>query len=269
MGFQNLVQAGASGIIYDDFILYAGNDTFEESNFPAEEEGMGWGAKAVLKLCKTVQKKPCIVYFDNFLSSLELIHYLRYNYGIFSLGTMRSNRLRSAANKLKTDKVLKSQGRGSFCQTVCNKTKLSLVKWNDNKCVILASSYSDAYPVSKVKRYCKIKKRKIEVNYPNIVKHYNAHMGGVDLADMLIALYRTEMKTRRWYLSIFSQLLDICVNNAWLMYRRDNSRKGIKKGKLLKEFHLEIYRALLDKGKNVDTHTSNFLKCDPSYLKRF
>lgn len=265
-GFKNLVRAGASGIIYD-FFMYAGNDTFEESNFTAEEESLGWGAKAVLKLCRTVQKKPCIVYFDNFFSSLELIHYLRDNYGIFSLGTMRANRLRSAANKLKTDKVLKSQGRGSFCQTVCNDTKLSLVKWNDNKCVILASSYSDAYPIGKVKRYCKIKKRKIEVNYPNIVKHYNAHMGGVDLADMLIALYRTEMKSRRWYLSIFSQLLDICVNNAWLMYRRDNSRKGIKKVKPLKEFRLEIYRALLDKGRNVDKTTIKDLNPDAKIKK--
>ncbi|KAF9810156.1 hypothetical protein SFRURICE_012189 [Spodoptera frugiperda] len=49
-----------------------------------------------------------------------------------------------------------------------------------------------------------------------LVKQYN---------DMLIALDRTKMRTRRWYLSIFSQLLVICVNNAWLMYRRDNFRK--------------------------------------------
>ncbi|CAH0730745.1 unnamed protein product, partial [Brenthis ino] len=253
-GFKNFVRAGASGIIYD-FFLYAGNDMFVECSFTEEEEGLGWGAKAVLRLCKTIKKKPCIVYFDNFFSSLELIYHLRNTYGIFSLGTMRTNRLRSATSKLKSDKDLKSLGRGSFSQTVCNKTKLSLLKWNDNKCVILASSYADAYPTTKVKRYCKINKRKIDVDYPNIVKHYNAHMGGVDLADMLIALYRTEMKSRRWYLSIFSQLLDICVNNAWLMYRRDSTRKRIKKVKTLKEFRLEIYRALLQKGKNVDTTT--------------
>lgn len=258
-GFKNLVRAGASGVIYD-FFLYAGNDTFENCYFTDEEEGLGWGAKAVLRLCKSIKKKPCVVYFDNFFSSLELIYHLRNSYGIFSLGTIRSNRLRNAASHLKTDKDLKKQGRGAFSQTVCNKTKLAVVKWHDNKCVVLASSYADAYPKTKVKRYCKEKKQRIDVDYPNLVKHYNAHMGGVDLADMLIALYRTEMKTRRWYLSIFSQLLDICVNNAWLLYRRDMQRKGIRKHKALKEFRLEIYMALQHKGKHVDIRSVEDLK---------
>ncbi|XP_060810101.1 piggyBac transposable element-derived protein 3-like [Amyelois transitella] len=249
-GFKNLVRAGASGIIYD-FFLYAGNDTFEDCNFSEEEEGLGWGAKAVLRLCKTITKKPCVVYFDNFFSSLELMYHLRHEYGIFSLGTFRANRIKSGAEKLKSDKFLKIHGRGAFSQVVCNKTKLSLVKWNDNKCVILGSSYVDAYPTTKIKRYCKVKKQRVEVLYPNIVKHYNAHMGGVDLADMLIALYRTEIKSKKWYLSIFSQLVDICVNNAWLTYRRDNKRRGEKKYKGLKKFRLEIFKSLLKKGKSM------------------
>ena len=45
-------------------------------------------------------------------------------------------------------------------------------------------------------------------------------MGGVDLADMLISLYRTPYKTRRWYLRVVVHLLDICKVNAWLLYRR-------------------------------------------------
>lgn len=36
--------------------------------------------------------------------------------------------------------------------------------------------------------------KKVPVSYPNIVKEYNAHMGGVDLADMFVALYRTGLK---------------------------------------------------------------------------
>ncbi|XP_061717480.1 piggyBac transposable element-derived protein 3-like [Cydia pomonella] len=249
-GFKNIVRAGASGFIYD-FFLYTGQDEFEDCGFTEEEAALGWGAKAVLRLCKTIKNKPCVVYFDNFFSSLELIYHLRHTYGIFSLGTMRSNRLRDSQTHLKTDKELKAQGRGAFCQTTCNENKVAVVKWNDNKCVVLASSYSDAYPLSTVKRYCKIKKQKINVQYQNIVEHYNAHMGGIDLADMLVALYRTEMKTRRWYLSIFSQIIDICVNNAWLMYRRDSKRKGIKKYLGLKQFRLQIYQGLLKADKRA------------------
>ncbi|KAH9640927.1 hypothetical protein HF086_015622 [Spodoptera exigua] len=52
-------------------------------------------------------------------------------------------------------------------------------------------SYVDAYPVESVKGFHKKSKGRIDVPCPQIVRHYNRHMGGVNLADMLIALYRT------------------------------------------------------------------------------
>lgn len=97
---------------------------------------------------------------------------------------------------------------------VCNKSRLAIVRWNDNKPVTLISSYVATEPVEKIKRYCKEAKGKVDVDCPQIVKEYNKHMGGMDLADMLISLYKTPFKTRRWYLGIFAQLVDICINNA-------------------------------------------------------
>ncbi len=58
------------------------------------------------------------------------------------------------------------------------------------------------------------------IQCPKIVKVYNRGMDGVDLSDMLIALYRIEVKTRRWYLNLFWHCIDICKVNAWLLYRR-------------------------------------------------
>ena len=46
-------------------------------------------------------------------------------------------------------------------------------------------------------------KKKVRTDCPNMVKQYNAAMGGVDLADMLIELYRTKIVTRKlWYLKL-------------------------------------------------------------------
>ena len=45
-------------------------------------------------------------------------------------------------------------------------------------------------------------------------------MGGVDLADMLISLYRVKVKTKRWYIKVFWHLIDISKVNAWNLYRR-------------------------------------------------
>ncbi|CAK1594386.1 unnamed protein product [Parnassius mnemosyne] len=245
-GMKLFVRAGVSGLVYD-FIPYGGEDTFRNHSFTEYEESLGLGAKVVLALCKTIEDKPAVVYFDNFFTSLELIHHLRQEYGIFSLGTIKSNRLRGCQNKLLADKVLAKKGRGASSQIVCNDTKLAVVRWYDNKPVTLASSFVDSHPMGKIQRYSKDTESRVEVNCPQIVKQYNAHMGGVDLADMLIALYRSNFKTKRWYMTMFSQSLDICVNNAWLLHRRDHADP---KDRLpLKKFRIQIVSELLHKNR--------------------
>lgn len=69
-------------------------------------------------------------------------------------------------------------------------------------------------------------------------------MGGVDLADMLVALFRTEMKSHRWYLPIFSQILDMCVNNSWILYRRHIAVNNVQRLSL-KKFRHHIIQGLL------------------------
>lgn len=116
-----------SGMIYD-FMLYAGETTFRGIYFTDEEETMGVGAKIVLALCKTIKTPASVVYFNNYFSSLELMYLLREKYGIFSLGTIRQNRLQRADKLLVADKLLEKKGRGSFSQIVCNKNNMSVVK---------------------------------------------------------------------------------------------------------------------------------------------
>lgn len=242
-GFKVFVRAGVSGIVYD-FLVYGGEDTFRFTTFSEEEESMGLGAKVVLALAKSIRHPACkILCFDNFFTSIELMHRLRNEYGIFSLGTVRSNRLHGAQEKLPTDKNLKKKGRGSHAQVVSNRNKMVVAKWYDNKCVTVASTFVDSYPLQTVPRYNKILRKKVPVPCPRMIKEYNSKMGGVDLADMLVALYRTELKGHRWYLPLFSQILDICVNNAWLLYRRSTNNKI--KLMPLKEFRYEIYQSLL------------------------
>lgn len=248
-GFKIFVRAGISGFVYD-FIVYGGDGTFtQHQNFTQEEMTMGLGAKIVIGLCQSIKNAPCTaIYFDNFFSSLDLLYVLRYNYGILSLGTIRTNRLQNC--DLQDDKVLRKKGRGSFCCRSDNTNKITCVKWYDNKAVSLVSTYVSIEPVTTAKRYDKNQKAKVDVACPNIVKQYNAHMGGVDLMDMLISLYRIPLRTRRWYLSIFAQMVDICLNNAWLLYRRERELLGIEAKKLsLKEFRRLVAQSLKLKNK--------------------
>lgn len=238
-GFKNYVRAGVSGMIYD-FVLYGAEDTFRFHTFTEKESSLGFGAQVVIALCKSIKHKPAIIYCDNFFSSPELFYLLREEYGIFGLGTIRTNRIRGAENKLPTEKQMKKKERGNYAEVVCDKNKLAIVKWHDNKVVTFVSSFVAAEPVNTIRRYCKDQKRKVDVQCPQVVKEYNKHMGGVDLADMLIALYKSPFKSRRWYLGIFAQMLDISINNAWLLQRRVGNRNLS-----LKEFRFEIYQGLL------------------------
>ena len=45
-------------------------------------------------------------------------------------------------------------------------------------------------------------------------------MGGVDLADILIALYRILLKSKRWYIKVFWNLVDIAKVNGWIFLMR-------------------------------------------------
>ncbi|KAF9794047.1 hypothetical protein SFRURICE_001515 [Spodoptera frugiperda] len=139
-GFKNFVRAGVSGIIYD-FLLYGVDDTFRGLVFTEKEATIGLGGMVVIALCQTIKKKPAIAYADNFFMSPGLTHILREEYGIFSLGTIRTNRLRGCQALLPTDQQFKKKKRGSSAQVVCNKNKLAVVKWHDNKVVTLISSY--------------------------------------------------------------------------------------------------------------------------------
>ncbi|XP_045495949.1 piggyBac transposable element-derived protein 3-like [Colias croceus] len=188
-GFKFLVRAGTSGMVYD-FFAYDGANTFQGIQFSKwEEDYLGVGGKTVLRLCRTISN-PILstVYFDNWFTSLELIYYLRNEMGILSLGTLRKDRLRNC--KLMSDKVMMKKGRGIF-QVLCDNSKrIAITKWMDNKCIHIASSFCAQDPVSTIERYDKKLKKRVVVPCPNVIKVYNKHMGGVDIADMLTSLYR-------------------------------------------------------------------------------
>ena len=72
-------------------------------------------------------------------------------------------------------------------------------------------------------------------------------MGGVDLCDMLIALYGVKIKTKRWYIKICWHVVDVAKVNGWLLYRHHQTQLGIarKKIKTLKTFSIEIGEVLI------------------------
>lgn len=173
------VHCGISGFVYD-FVPYGGEDTLRKLAFTDEEkQNFGFCNQVVISLSKTVTNPAySVLYYDNYFSSPDLMHYLRDKKGMLALGTLRSNRSRQY--EIKSDKELRQQGRGSFCQKIDNINKVTIVKWYDNKSVLMCSSYCDAYPLSTIKKVYKVwnQRRRKNCNYmskSDKISCWNAH----------------------------------------------------------------------------------------------
>ncbi|XP_046389336.1 piggyBac transposable element-derived protein 3-like [Ischnura elegans] len=240
-GIKIFALAGVSGIVYN-FKVYVGKGTI------ASTSKLGVSGDIVLELLNTVPKnKNFKIFFDNWFSSYHLMLALK-NYGFLAVGTAKVCRL--AGCQFETEKELKKAGRGSYDCRSDIKNKITAIKWYDNRSVHVISNYIGVEPIGKAKRWSQEQKSQIEIPIPAAIQQYNANMGGVDLNDMLVSLYRTNIKVKRFYLRIFFHLLDLSVVNAWLLYRRHNKQKQ-EKGMTLVEFKADICNALLQAGKLV------------------
>ncbi|GLD62746.1 piggyBac transposable element-derived protein 3-like protein [Lates japonicus] len=136
---------------------------------------LGVGANLIIQRCKTI-KNPFTVY-------------LKESFGLRSLGTIHKNKLKGCT--LEDDHALLREGRGSYDYRVDNGAEVAVVKWVNNKPVTLASSCVAVSPFKKVRCFSREERRRVGVPCPNIVSQYIVHMGAVDLADMIVALYHT------------------------------------------------------------------------------
>ena len=245
-GFKNFVRAGQSGLIYD-FFFYTGAKSAGKEKCTAKD--------VVLKLCSNIERGCNFkLFYDNWFATLDLGLELK-EQGILTVATIRSNRL-SGCN-LRSEKELKKQGRGSFSYMTDQNSGITVIKWCDNKCVHLVSTYIGINSVGTVKRWNPATKTYIDVQCPEMVKVYNKSMGGVDLVDMLIALYRCKVKTKRWHLLLIFHCVDIAKVNAWLLYRRFCNQLSIpaKQQMPLLKFVSKLSNALIKAGK-LGTNTA-------------
>lgn len=71
-------------------------------------------------------------------------------------------------------------------EVVCdNARSLVVTKWVDNQCIHIAGFF---YVQDSVLKQKDMTKKRVFVTCPNVIKVYNAHMGGVDIAAVLTTL---------------------------------------------------------------------------------
>lgn len=241
-GFKLFARASEDGFVHD-MVLYQGKTTLEAHDTPLspEQKAMGTTSQTVSALASTMAYPTTTAIFaDNFFTSLELVRYLKEQNCRYT-GTVRDNRIGNPPLRSIKEMEKKAVPRGT-CNFVSSDDGILAVRWKDNKAVTLLSTDVGVQPMSVVFRYSSETKTKVPVSCPAVIKSYNAHMGGIDKSNMLVHLYRTPMKSKRWYMRLFAYAIDVSLTNAWILYRRDCKALGVN-SQSLKHFRVQVFQS--------------------------
>lgn len=237
--------SGISGFAYKTEI-----ETGKENIVLDEKPDLGASSNVVMRLARMIPRHQNYrLFFDNYFTSLRLLEYLAKE-GILSLGTVRRNRIPDC--KLSSEKIIMKKERGYSEEYVAdvNGIDVSIVSWKDNKIVNLASTFAGQKPETEVRRWDKQNSRYVNIKRPNVVGEYNRHMGGVDLLDSIMGIYKIRLRSKRWHMRLFYHYLDLTIANAWLLYKRVAKYKNLEGSSRLRsaDFRLDVAETLCKMG---------------------
>jgi len=162
----------------------------------------GQGARVVKDLCQDLYGSGRNITMDNFFTQYTLAQELLQN-KLTIVGTLRKNNAVIPPAMLADRKrEVHSTMFGFSGQT----TIASYVPKKNEAVIMLSTMHHD---------------RKVEPqmdNKPDIILDYNKTKGAVDTLDKLCCQYSTKRGTRRWPLSMFFTLLDICLHNCSVIW---------------------------------------------------
>ena len=115
---------------------------------------------------------------------------------------------------------MRKSGPGHIEEIVDSKKRVVITTWHDNKRVVMLSNYIGKDPVDTCKWVDRKAGQKTDVERTASIKVYNTFMGGADKADMLLSLYRTKYRSRKWYYRVAFHLFSQAVYNPWMDYEK-------------------------------------------------
>ena len=239
-GYKLYVLSGIDGLIHN-FEIHTGaiQPCPNQPDLKASEN-------IVLTLLQNVPRfKWHKLYFDNWYTSVDFVKHL-HNQGIACVGTDRANRLPNC--KMTPYAAMKKKGRGTteLWTSDYDDVELRAIKWFDNRGL---STYESVNPVVHIFRFDRKAKERVNVPCPSIISTYNKFMGGVDLLDSLLSLYRIHIRSKKWYHKLFFHFLDVTVVQSWLMHCR--SITGNERKLKLREFKIIFANSLMRAGKST------------------
>ncbi|XP_046392163.1 piggyBac transposable element-derived protein 3-like [Ischnura elegans] len=181
---------------------------------------LGQGGDVVVGLLEKSQlEKGSRLFFDNLFTSEKLLYTLK-DMQIGGTGTLRENRVKYAENELTEKNKFKKEARGTMEERTNG--DILVTRWNDNAVVTMMTNCIQGGN-KVVNRYSRKEKKNVTVPIPLAIAEYNKFMGGVDLCDQLLAMYRVNIRTKKWWWPFFAWAVDVSCVQGWLLHRHVGS----------------------------------------------
>ena len=235
-GFKVWCRADGTNGYVDNFAVYTG----KSDDGPATN----LGHKVVMEVCKDILGKGYHVYCDNYFTSIHLAADLL-EHGTNLVGTTRPDRTGFPKETINKGAVA-GRSRGTAISKILD-NKIHCFVWLDSKPVFFVDTLFGCSSLTTVPRGLS-DRTCIQVTCPQAVKAYNENMGGVDLADQMRRFYTcTHRSSRRWYLRLFWFLVDLAIDNAFILESFKPDRTPAQHRCKNKDFHTELATELLSK----------------------
>ncbi|XP_023226152.1 piggyBac transposable element-derived protein 4-like, partial [Centruroides sculpturatus] len=196
-----------SGYLYK-FLIYTGKSTTLDDKY----KNMPVSSLIVLTLIDSLLDKGYCLTTDRFYSLPQLADYLVTCKTDF-YGTVRTIR-REILPVIHRQKLEKGE------TITFQRSKLMVMKWQDKQSVALLSTvYNPAMVTTRTHAGKSVVK-------PQLIVDYNDTMGGVDLLDQHFHDYAVVRKGgKKYYRKIFFHLVDFCIYNSFVMYKKNGGQK--------------------------------------------
>ncbi|KAG5877031.1 hypothetical protein JTB14_005253 [Gonioctena quinquepunctata] len=262
IGINIFLLANPNGIVCD-MTVYQGDSTFSADLI---QQGFSLGESAFISLCDTLVPGHHI-YFDRYFTTIKLADVLLER-GFHATGTIIQNRIPRNCI-FSPEKLFVKNPRGTTETKVRGDGIITIHRWLDNKPVTILSTCHAAKNPDQCRRWSKRKKEYEMVSRPEVIRNYNQFMGGVDLADRMLAGCPSRSRTRKCTIRFISHMLDLAVCNSWFQYRETQIEKKIPTKHIfqLRFFKLALGEQLIsDNTLSSDSESSsNYEELEPKH----
>jgi hypothetical protein len=210
-----------------EFQIYTGTNFSKKLK---SKYGTNFKTAISLDMTKEFFYKNHYLCMDNYYSSWDLAKMLA-DRNTYMTGTINLTKKEKDYSDNLFGKAKDKDEYAYLASDYANIIRLRNTKIKKKTAYLISSVYSDI-----------VIKEKTGREYPKAVYEYNANRSGVDNFNKLLVNYRNLHKQNKWWKTIFAEILDVCIINAYIIYKAyDNKIKHKEFRRTLVECFASLY----------------------------